>query len=322
MNSDRKSILNILRESEEPSIRYTIRLNIDNEHPTSKSMIKLQDEIKTSIRIKNLISNVEGIYNKWQGAHWILSLLAELHYPPYDKSLISLRDQVYDWFFSSKHLKSIKTIKGKVRRCASQEGNAIYYSNALKITDKRTDQLVDRLLEFQWNDGGWNCDKNPKAIHSSYHESLIPLRGFILYLKNNEKNLTRSKKDILLKTIEHASELFLKRDLYISSSTGEVIHPHFALLHFPFYWRYNILFALKVINEGGYIQDSRCQKALDLIESKELATGGFPAEKRYYYGAKAASGKSAVNWDGVRKQKMNPWVTSEVCSVLNAAGRL
>ena len=176
-------------------------------------------------------------------------------------------------------------------------------------------------MDFQWEDGGWNCDKNPKAHHSSYHESLIPLRALIIYLKT-EKKSTKSHRVPLQKTVGQSAELFLKRELFISASTGESINPNFTLLHFPYYWRYNILFALKVLNEGGYLGDPRCQRALTLIESKELSTSGFLAEKKYYYGAKAASGKSVVNWGGMSKKKTNEWVSSEVYNILNAAGRL
>ena len=177
-------------------------------------------------------------------------------------------------------------------------------------------------MDFQWEDGGWNCDKNPKAVNSSYHESLIPLRSLIIHLKESEGTLSNSRRMTIQKAINRAAELFLKRNLYISSSTGEIITPRFTLLHFPYYWRYNILFALKVLNEGGFMGDARCENALNLIESKELELGGFPVEKKYYYGAKAASGRSAVNWGRMSKKKMNEWVTSEVFCILNAAGRL
>lgn len=96
----------------------------------------------------------------------------------------------------------------------------------------------------------------------------------------------------------------------------------FTNLFFPYYWRYNILLALKVMYEGGFLTDPRCVKALDLLESKKLPDGGFPAEKRYYYSKTAKSGRSAVNWGGVKKNKANDWISSEVYAVLHAAGRL
>ena len=316
MNSSRLQVINQLKTSEEPSIRYSEAVSLDNENPNSSKMRNLQEEIRNSSRVQSLLSHTEGVYNKWQGAHWVLSLLAELIYPSVDESLLPLLDQVYNWLFSPKFIKSIKTINGKVRRCASQEGNAIYYSHKLGLVDERTEQLVDRLLEFQWSDGGWNCDKNPTAHHSSYHESLIPLRALIRHLKDAGKQMSKNRRNAIQNAIENAKEVFLKRELYLSASTGRIIHPNFALLHFPYYWRYNILFALKVMNEGGFLADLRCQKALKYILSKELPKGGFPAEIKYYtYSTTARSGRSVVNWGGSSKKKFNEWVTSEVFSI-------
>ncbi|MHA2472084.1 MAG: hypothetical protein ACXAES_02500, partial [Promethearchaeota archaeon] len=289
----------------------------------SSKMRELQEEIRNSARVQSMLSHVEGVYKKWQGSHWVLSILAELNYPPEDDSLIPLRDQVYNWLLSPKFIRSIKTISGKVRRCASQEGNAIYYSHKLGLTDERTEQLIDRLLEFQWPDGGWNCDKNPTAHCSSYHESLIPLRALIRHLNEAGEQISKNRRNAIQNAIENAKEVFLKRGLFLSASTGKIIHPNFALLHFPYYWRYNILFALKVMNEGGFLGDPRCKKALIYIQSKELSTGGFPAEIKYYtFSTKARSGRSAVNWGGTSKKRFNEWVTSEAFSILKDADRL
>jgi len=38
-----------------------------------------------------------------------------------------LKEQVYEWRFSKHEEKNIKTINGRVRRCASLEGNVLYY---------------------------------------------------------------------------------------------------------------------------------------------------------------------------------------------------
>ncbi len=324
MISPHLKIINQLRASEEPSIKYSVAIFLDKADPNTLKMQELREEIRNSTRVQSLLSHVSGhVYSKWQGAHWVLSLLAELHYPPSDDSLLPLLNQAYDWLFSERFLKRIKIIHGKVRRCASQEGNAIYYSYALGLTNERTEQLVDRLLKFQWPDGGWNCDKNPEAQHSSYHESLIPLRALIRYLKDVGNKLPTSRKNIVQNALNNAKEVFLKRKLYLSLSNGKLIHPDFTFLYFPYYWRYNVLFALKVLNEGGFIMDPRCHRALELIESKELPTGGFPAEKKHYtFSNKARTGRSAVNWGGTGKQKLNEWVTLEVFNILNAVGRL
>ncbi len=328
MISSREQYLEHLRNSNEPSIRYTIARFVDLQDPDNPKMLELQDRIKNSDIVKTLLSglNTQHPYKKWQGAHWILSLLAELHYPEKDNELIPLMEQVYSWLFSKEHLNSIRTIQGKVRRCASQEGNALYFSISLGLSDKeKTEALVDRLIQYQWDDGGWNCDKSPTARHSSYNESLIPLRGIIHYLKKNS-DLPLSRKNQVKDAINRAVDVFLKRHLYIHQSTGEEIlwknRISFTKLHFPYYWRYNILLALKVMNEGGFLKDSRCVKALDLVASKELPEGGFPAEIKYYYSKSASTGSSLVNWGGVNKNKPNIWISSEAYSILNAAGYL
>jgi len=103
---------------------------------------------------------------------------------------------------------------------------------------------------------------------------------------------------------------------------------YFVLLHYPCYWHYDILFGLKVLAEAGLVGDSRCAEALDLLESKRLSDGGFPAEKAYYHtpdwksSGRRKTGWSAVDWGGTSKRHMNEWVTADALAVLKAAGRL
>jgi hypothetical protein len=74
--------------------------------------------------------------------------------------------------------------------------------------------------------------------------------------------------------------------------------------------------------EAGFIHDERCREALELLETKRLPDGGFPAEKAYYRVTdKEVSGRSLVNWGGTSKKKMNEFVTANALHVLKAAGR-
>jgi hypothetical protein len=102
-----------------------------------------------------------------------------------------------------------------------------------------------------------------------------------------------------------------------------VIDRNFILLHYPCYWHYDILFGLKVMAEAGFINDPRCTEALDLLESKRLPDGGFPAEERYYrVDEKKLAGHSRVDWGGTSKIRSNPFVTVDAMTVLKKAGRL
>ncbi len=311
------------KASDEPSVRFKVLVNVLGRELQSAEIKKLQEEIKSSLRVRLLLSErgedgkiPVNPYKKWYGAHWVLASLAEIGYPSGDGSLVPLREQVYGWLFSKKHEKKIKGIDGRVRRCASQEGNALYYLLTLGLDDARTEELARRLVKWQWPDGGWNCDKNPKAVNSSYHESWIPLRALALHVK-----LTGNKES--KKSAERAAEVFLKRRLYKKQKDGTIISENFVKLHYPCYWHYDILCGLKVLAEAGFVNDKRCNDALDLLESKRLPDGGFPAEAKYYrVSPKAKSGRSLVDWGGTSKKRMNEFVTADALYVLKKSGRL
>jgi hypothetical protein len=211
--------------------------------------------------------------------------------------------------------KHLQVIDGRVRRCASQEGYAIWCSLRLGFGDSRTDELVSRLLKWQWPDGGWNCSKHPEADTSSFMETLIPLRALALFAKISGD--TKAKV-----AAEHAAEVFLTRQLFKRRSDGQVINHRFVLLHYPCYWHYDILFGLKVMAEAGFIDDPRCAAALALLESKRLPDGSFPAEESYARASRPQlSGYSPVRWGRTSKKTMNPFVTADALYVLRMAGR-
>jgi hypothetical protein len=311
-------LIQMLMNSHEPSIRHKAFVNLLGNDPDSAEALEYQRQVKKSDRVKMLLSerNSSGEipyhpYKKWSGAHWVLSVLADLGYPPGDESLSPLKYQVYDWLFSEKHQDSIKSINGRVRRCASQEGNALYYLLKLGIADENTEKFAEKLLEWQWPDSGWNCDKNPAARKSSFYESLIPMRALLLHarLKNNKESNSAAMK---------ASEIFLKRGLFRTIHDGSVIKDEFIRLRYPRYYYYDILFALVVLAENDLLNDKRCGEALNLLESKRLANGGFPAELRLYgktdMGSKSRG--SLVDWGYTGKRKYNEWITADALYVL------
>jgi len=315
-----------LLESNEPSVRYQLRAKILRENPASPEMQRLREEIRTSPRVRRLLLDRDAggnipnhPYAKWYGAHWVLASLADLGYPPRDATLFALREQELTWLLGKAHQKSIRSIEGRVRRCASIEANALYSLLALDLADERDpcrEELASRLRLWQWPDGGWNCDKNSAAVHSSFHESLIPLRALALHSRVTGDERSQA-------VAEAATELFLKRRLFRTQRDGSIIQPDFVRLHYPNYWHYDVLFGLVVMAEAGFLGDPRCGDALDLLESKRLPDGGFPAEQRYYQTAgQPKTGYSRVDWGGTSTKHMNEWVTLNALYVLTASGRL
>jgi len=318
-----EQIVDQLLNSEDSSIRYKVKRYFHGRDQDSAEIKQLRSKIKESPRVQKILSERDrdgripyNPYTKWYGSHWVLAQLADIEYPAGDETLIPMREQVLDWLFSDKHRQTIISINGRTRIHASQEGNALYAMLTLGLADERADELAQRLVGSQWQDGGWNCDKKPKAENSSFHESLIPMRGLVFHgqLTGNEDSKGAA---------ERTAEIFLKRRLFRRERGGQIIHSEFKKLRYPPYWHYNILFALKVLAEAGFIDDPGCQEALDLLESKQLPDGGWPAEKKYYRVTdKKGLGRSLVNWGGTSKLRMNEWVTADVLYVLKAAGRL
>jgi len=321
-------VVDRLLKSDEPCVRYRIRIGVLGEDPDSSAMRRLRRDIATNTRVQTLLSErtVDGTiprspYQKWTGAHWVATLLAEIGYPSGDTSLKPIVDQGVNWCCKAKP-RPPWPVDGRWRRCASQQGNAILYAIRLGFADDRIEQMARDLVAWQWPDGGWNCDQRPEATHSSFHESLIPLRGLNAFTELSGNAGTR-------RVVKRAADMFLERKLYLRKTTGEVIHPRFAVTHYPYFWQYNFLHGLKAMVECGMIRDPRCTLALDLLESKRTPDGGFPAERRYYSVVSSGerncrSGQTHVGWGSTseKRRRSNEFVTAEALCVLKAADRL
>jgi hypothetical protein len=322
-----KDLVARLLKSEEPSVRYTVLTGVLGKGPRSRAVKEAQAAVKKSQRVRDLLSErgADGLiplnpYSKWLGAHWVLATLADIGYPPGDNNLIPLREQVLGWLLSDEHTKSVPIINGRARRCGSQEGNALFAMLTLGLADVRADELAARLIKWQWPDGGWNCDRRPEAMNSSYHESFIPLRALSLYAERTGDGEAKA-------AVKRAAELFLKRRLFKRLSDGGVMDAAFTRLRYPTYWHYDVLAGLKALTVAGFARDRRCADALDLLESKQLAGRGWPAQGKYYRyyppGKPTGAGPpSRVDWGPTGKTKINEWVTADALYVLREAGRL
>ncbi|MGH2797539.1 MAG: hypothetical protein ACRDM0_07665 [Thermoleophilaceae bacterium] len=336
----RDGVVGALLRSAEPSIRWETRALVLGENPRSRAIRALREEIRRSARVRALLSRrdqfgrpetVRRVYYKWQGLHWVLASLADLGYPEGDESLFPIRDRVvgvwtgpsyfheFDWKTKAEayRQRGVPLMEGRYRRCASQQGTALRSVMILGIADEHADALVERLLHWQWPDGGWNCDRKPSADTSSFNETWLPMLGLAAYGRENEHRGAA-------KAAERAADVFLNRRLFRRISDGKVMQSDFVALHHPHYWHYDFLAGLTAMAEIGKIRDPRCADALDLLEAKRLPGGGWPAEKRYYKVSRRpmASNADYVDWGGTSRSRMNEWVTVDALAALQAAGRL
>lgn len=312
-----------LLESDDPSIRYLTFTEVLGRSQDSKDVEAARKQILQGPKVRALLSGQQrdggfGVhpYQKWTGAHWRLVSLVELGIPPGFRPAVRATDQVLEWLNGDGHRNGIKEINGLTRRCASQEGNALAVCSRLGLAeDPRVVQLAESLVEWQWPDGGWNCDRRPEADHSSVNESLSTLWGLVEYQRATGDN-------DFLKPIDRASGFFLQHHLFRSDHTGENIHPNIVKLHYPLYWHCDILQELTILSRAGRLDDTRTKEALDILESKRLKNGTWKAEG-YYWGLKhakrAASNVDVVDWG---RKGPNEMITLAALRVLKAAGRI
>jgi hypothetical protein len=332
--------VNWLLESGEPSIRYLTLTEILDRPSDSKDVLAAKKQIPNGPVVKTLLSGQQadggfGVhpYQKWTGAHWRLVSLVELGIPPGFRPAVKATDLVLKWLFSEAHLDNVPKIDGRYRRCASQEGNALAVCSRLGLgEDPRVVKLAESLAEWQWLDGGWNCDKRPEAKHSSFNESLATLWGLVEYYR------ATGNKDSL-KTAENAAEFFLRHNLFRSCRTGlerqpETFHSKtfrvvhlFTQLHYPLYWHCDILQELMILLRARKLGDPRTGEALDIVEKKRGADGLWHADDFYWNMRRAPSTKSKVNVSNVEvvdwgRKGPNKMITLNALRALKAAGRI
>ena len=296
-------IARVLSAMDEPFVRYKIRLNVSARPPREREIRILRDEVRESVLVRTLLAELDAAgriplppHHRWRGAHWVLYLLADLGSAARDKSLQALRDQACEWLLTPNRPEPI---------CGAIEGNALYYLLFLELDDGRADELAQRL-----------ADSLPKALGRSpaaFGQALTALRGLALHAR---LRTDRASGDAAARLAEHV----LTHHLY-QKPDGSPLSADCASLHYPCYEHCDFLFALKVMVEAGYLADARCRAALDLLKSKQLADGTFPAERKHYRVGRVGKGDdSLVDWGRPNRSRPNLHVTCDALGVLHAAG--
>jgi len=252
-------------------------------------------------------------YKKWQGAHWRLVSLVELGIPSGEERALGAADQVLAWLTGDGHRKSIQTIDGLVRRCGSQEGNALAACCRLGLADDaRVQLLAESLVEWQWPDGGWNCDRRATGRRSSFNESLAPMWGLFEYFDATGETAAWD-------AARRTAELLLDHRLFRSLRTGDVIADDWLLPHYPPYWHYDAPQALLILSRMGLAGDPRAADAIDALVARRRADGTWRAVRPWWRppGARATN-VEAVDWGPVVPHQL---VTLNALRILAAQER-
>jgi len=158
--------------------------------------------------------------------------------------------------------------------------NCYGHSQSIKIKE-----IVDYILSHQFADGGWNCSwrRKPAPMHSSLHTTLSVLEAFQIYKENGY----RYRLEEFEKQAKQGVGFILKKRLFRSERTGEIINEDFVKWPFPSGWRYNIMRSLDVFRLLEVPYDKRMEDAIKYLldhadEHGRLKTSSYQPGLRHF----------------------------------------
>ena len=233
----------------------------------------------------------DGIYSpKWISTHYTLMELKYMEVDPmnqvYQEAVINLMDHM--WF-----------TKGLVNKNRHQDMCVVAMILGLacygKIQDPRVFEMVDYILKHQFRDGGWDCEweRSPKPKKSSLHTTISVLEAFFEY----EKCEYDYRFAEIAKAIPKAWEFMLKKRLFRSVRTKQVINHDMISFHYPTRWKYDAFRALEYFQSIKLPMDIRMHEAIDVINEQ--------MEKGYITKGKAYTGKIHFKLEEGKESRFN-----------------
>ena len=141
--------------------------------------------------------------------------------------------------------------------------------------------IVDRLLDEQLPDGGWNCEAANGSTRSSFNTTICVLEALLEYERalGGNPGVTGARLG--------GQEYLLERRLFRRKSTGEVIErdrkgdARWTRFAFPTWWHYDVLRGLEYLCRAGATPDERVAEAIALVASKCDDDGRWSLETQY-----------------------------------------
>ncbi len=321
-----------LLEPKDPSIRQQALIDLIHRRKDGKDVTATTEKIPSYRPVKKILATQtsKGIWSpketcyrpKWTSAVWPLALLGEMEAPPDPRisseceRFLELHQTETGAFACPSKIEESKRwdepcLTGNMIRTLIKFG----YSN-----DKRVRKAVDWLPKDQMEDGGWNCDYPEKKVkHSSFMSTVEPLWA---YSEIPRQKWTRKMK----RSIDDGAEFLLMHHVYKSDNHHwQETYPFFTKLHFPMYYFYDILHALRVLTKLGFGDDERITSAVQLLMSKRRPDGAWNLEGDWYregdYFYPSGKGRKAPVVIG-EIGKPSKWITLNAYRVLTQTGDL
>jgi hypothetical protein len=216
----------------------------------------------------------------WNSTFHVLTLLRIFGLDPSSHqarhALNLVRDQV-TWFgCGPQECDTNRFFEGETEPCINGQIGAVgaYFGQDIE-------GIIERLLNEQLPDGGWNCEAVNGSTRSSFNTTICVLDALL----EHEKAFGAIP-EITSARLRGESYL-LERRLMRRRSTGKVINhdrkgdavwTNFA---FPTWWHYDVLRGLDYLRKAGVHPDERVDEAISLVISKRTEDGRWLLDVRY-----------------------------------------
>ena len=276
--NDNQSLIDWLL-SGDISIRYHVKRDLLN-FP-EKKLTSLQTQIPLNGWGRRILSKRNpknglwggGVYlPKWTSTHYTLLDLKNLGISQSNNEYVESSGVLLDRLWFNKGEVAKKRIQDI---CVS--AMLLSICGHAKIRSPKFDEIIDYLIDKRRSDGGWNCSWWKGSEKSSLHSTLTILES----LRDLEANGYSYRLNELKILRDDAHELLLKRKLFRSLTTEEVIDKKMLMLSYPSRWRYDILRSLDYFQSIDAPYDDRMQDAIEILLKKRKPNGRWPVQHKH-----------------------------------------
>lgn len=231
---------------------------------------------------------------------WTLHLLRRLGLEPNSPRARSAVTRVRDGVIW-KYWDERPFFHGEVEPCIN--GGVLALGAYFGELGEGSDQMIDRLLHEQRDEGGWNCEEESKR--SSFDSTLCVVEGLLEY-----ERAIGTVAPVISEARRRGEEYLLARNLFQRLSTGEIAQPRYRNFSFPPYWFYDVLRALDHFRAAGDPPDLRLADAIALLLAKRDDDGRWRAGVTWpgdvHFAVDAAEGEPS-RWNTLRALRVLRW---------------
>jgi len=286
-----ESVIEWLLDSD-PSIRWQVMRDLTD--ASAEEVAAERAKVATAGWGAQLLA-MQGDDGSWAGTAWnhgwdstmhVLTLLREFGLDPTSdpahRTLDLVRERVrwmgWDWDgkWQGQDFVGNPFFAGEVEPCINGQ---VMASGAYFGQDCQ--RILERLLNEQLPDGGWNCEAENGSTRSSFNTTICVLEALLEYELAGGTNASVSEARL------RGQEYLLERSLFHRKSTNEMIERDregstvFTRFAFPTWWHYDVLRGLEYLRRANITPDERVKEAIKMVESKRDDDGRWKLEVRY-----------------------------------------